>query len=165
MSWQEERLRVDEPNNGVQPTRHRAADPWRKVVLCMDNSMESSVRKRLILRPVIIAAIMLVVALFIVWFIPHLLSKANSLVGATEQQVSFPPIFGLMVVLALTFKPLSLLASNLFLLRDWKAGRAPSCPACSYPMIQCLAKRGEYAGQKFWGCSLYPRCGGKIHIG
>jgi|SRR5690606_269642 len=131
----------------------------------MGGPVETSVRKRLILKPLMLAAIMLVVALFIIWFVPHQLSKAISLIGNAEQRVSFPPIFSLTIIVALVFKPISLLVSNLILLRKWEAGRNPSCPACSYPMIKRLAKRGEYAGQKFWGCIQYPRCGGKIHIG
>lgn len=127
--------------------------------------MEQSVRKRLIVRPLILAAIMLVAALVIVWFVPHQLSKAISLIGNTEQQVNFPPIFSFFIIAALTFKPISLLVSNLFLIRKWEAGRSPSCPACSYPMIERRAKRGGYAGKKFWGCIQYPRCRGKIHIG
>ncbi len=127
--------------------------------------MESSIKKRLIIRPLVLTAIMLIVAVFIIWFVPHQLSKAISLIGNSEQQVSFPPFFAVMVVLALIAKPLSVLISNLILIGNWNEGTNPSCPTCSYPMVKRLAKRGEYAGQRFWGCVLYPRCRGKIHIG
>ncbi len=32
------------------------------------------------------------------------------------------------------------------------------CPKCGSPMILKVAKHGEYAGKKFWGCSNYPKC-------
>ncbi len=35
-----------------------------------------------------------------------------------------------------------------------------SCPKCGSKMILREAKRGANAGNKFWGCSEYPRCKG-----
>jgi restriction system protein len=35
---------------------------------------------------------------------------------------------------------------------------APSCPRCSIPMVERVAKHGKYAGQTFWGCRQYPKC-------
>lgn len=32
------------------------------------------------------------------------------------------------------------------------------CPECGSPMVLRVAKHGEYAGKKFWGCSNYPKC-------
>lgn len=60
--------------------------------------MESAIRKRLIIRPIVLTTIMLIVAVFMIWFVPHQLSKAISFIGNTEQQVSFPPIFAVLVV-------------------------------------------------------------------
>ena len=32
------------------------------------------------------------------------------------------------------------------------------CPKCGAEMVQRIAKKGKYAGQKFWGCSNFPNC-------
>ena len=32
------------------------------------------------------------------------------------------------------------------------------CTKCGSPMVIRVAKRGENAGEKFWGCSNYPKC-------
>ena len=34
---------------------------------------------------------------------------------------------------------------------------APLCPRCESPMVLRIAKRGANAGEKFWGCSTYPK--------
>lgn len=36
----------------------------------------------------------------------------------------------------------------------------PMCPSCNTPMVLRDARRGAYAGQKFWGCTNYPNCRG-----
>jgi len=36
----------------------------------------------------------------------------------------------------------------------------PNCPSCNTPMVMREARRGAYAGQKFWGCTNYPKCRG-----
>jgi hypothetical protein len=36
----------------------------------------------------------------------------------------------------------------------------PDCPECDSPMVQRLAKRGENAGNHFWGCPHFPKCSG-----
>jgi restriction system protein len=33
-----------------------------------------------------------------------------------------------------------------------------SCPKCGSDMVLRTAKKGKYAGQKFWGCSDFPLC-------
>jgi restriction system protein len=35
-----------------------------------------------------------------------------------------------------------------------------SCPKCDSEMVLRTAKKGNYAGQKFWGCSEFPKCRG-----
>ena len=40
--------------------------------------------------------------------------------------------------------------------------QAPSCPACSEPMVQRQAKVGANVGGVFWGCSKFPECRGTI---
>ncbi len=35
---------------------------------------------------------------------------------------------------------------------------APTCPKCAVPMTLRTARRGENAGETFWGCPNYPRC-------
>jgi len=37
---------------------------------------------------------------------------------------------------------------------------AMTCPSCSCPMIRRVARRGDNAGQLFWGCTSYPLCRG-----
>lgn len=32
------------------------------------------------------------------------------------------------------------------------------CPKCGSEMVLRTARKGKYAGQKFWGCSGFPRC-------
>ncbi len=38
------------------------------------------------------------------------------------------------------------------------------CPECGRPMVIRTAKNGRYAGNKFWGCSGYPKCRGIVNI-
>jgi restriction system protein len=35
---------------------------------------------------------------------------------------------------------------------------AKLCPACGSDMLVKVARKGKYAGQKFWGCSRFPEC-------
>jgi uncharacterized protein DUF2726/topoisomerase-like DNA binding C4 zinc finger protein len=35
---------------------------------------------------------------------------------------------------------------------------APVCPKCGGELIERVATKGQYAGQKFWGCSNFPKC-------
>src|SRR5436190_5969878 len=71
-------------------------------------------------------------------------------------------------------KPIELVDSKclLRLVRDVQTSRrlaisseepdhlTPMCPSCSTPMVLREARRGMYAGQKFWGCVNYPKCRG-----
>ncbi len=41
---------------------------------------------------------------------------------------------------------------------------SPVCPRCGMAMVERTAKRGNAAGQKFWGCSSYPKCSGTRRI-
>jgi very-short-patch-repair endonuclease len=34
----------------------------------------------------------------------------------------------------------------------------PMCPKCGGELIERVATKGQYAGQKFWGCSNFPKC-------
>ena len=36
----------------------------------------------------------------------------------------------------------------------------PNCPNCGKPMVLRTARKGQKAGQPFWGCSGYPDCKG-----
>jgi len=38
--------------------------------------------------------------------------------------------------------------------------KPPSCPNCGQPMVLRTARKGQKAGQPFWGCSGYPNCKG-----
>jgi restriction system protein len=40
----------------------------------------------------------------------------------------------------------------------------PMCPQCGTAMIQRTAKKGQFAGQRFWGCGRYPKCKGILKI-
>ena len=40
----------------------------------------------------------------------------------------------------------------------------PNCPRCSSKMVIRIAKRGFNKGNKFWGCSNYPRCKGIVSL-
>jgi predicted RNA-binding Zn-ribbon protein involved in translation (DUF1610 family) len=40
----------------------------------------------------------------------------------------------------------------------------PACPQCGTATIQRTAKRGQFAGQRFWGCAKYPKCKGILKI-
>ena len=71
-------------------------------------------------------------------------------------------------------KPIELVDSNalLRLVRDVQTSSrvtirsnepdhlTPMCPSCNTPMVLREARRGAYAGQKFWGCTNYPKCRG-----
>jgi restriction system protein len=37
---------------------------------------------------------------------------------------------------------------------------APACPKCRRPMVSRLARKGDHAGQPFWGCPAFPSCRG-----
>jgi restriction system protein len=39
-----------------------------------------------------------------------------------------------------------------------------SCPKCGNAMTMREAKKGQNTGQKFWGCSTYPKCRGTVAI-
>ncbi len=43
-------------------------------------------------------------------------------------------------------------------LRAAPAVETRQCPKCGAPMILREGKRGEHKGDKFWGCSTYPKC-------
>ncbi len=38
--------------------------------------------------------------------------------------------------------------------------RRPTCPRCGSGMVLRTAKTGPKSGQRFWGCSTFPRCRG-----
>ena len=40
----------------------------------------------------------------------------------------------------------------------------PMCPQCGTAMVQRTAKKGQFVGQSFWGCSRYPKCRGILKI-
>jgi restriction system protein len=44
------------------------------------------------------------------------------------------------------------------------AASKPMCPQCGTAMIQRTAKKGQFAGQPFWGCGRYPKCRGILRI-
>jgi restriction system protein len=38
----------------------------------------------------------------------------------------------------------------------------PNCPQCSSVMVERTAKKGKWAGNKFWGCPRFPKCKGIV---
>lgn len=42
---------------------------------------------------------------------------------------------------------------------------APTCPKCGSEMVQRIARKGPYAGKRFWGCSKFPECRGLVFAG
>lgn len=127
--------------------------------------MNKTIKNRLIVRPLVLTVVTLAAALFVIWFVPHQLSYAISVISKSDQQVQFPGYMAYFVVLAFTFRPVVLLITNLLHVRRWKTGESPGCPVCRFPMVKRLARRGQFIGQRFWGCTQFPGCGGKVHIG
>ena len=39
----------------------------------------------------------------------------------------------------------------------------PKCPRCDADMVRRTARQGANAGNKFWGCSTYPKCKGIVN--
>jgi hypothetical protein len=39
-------------------------------------------------------------------------------------------------------------------------GSEPRCPECGAPMVLRVARRGEFQGKRFYGCSNFPACRG-----
>ncbi|MFC0445020.1 topoisomerase DNA-binding C4 zinc finger domain-containing protein [Pseudidiomarina halophila] len=39
-----------------------------------------------------------------------------------------------------------------------------TCPKCGGAMVLRESKRGETAGQQFWGCGAYPKCRGIVQF-
>lgn len=44
------------------------------------------------------------------------------------------------------------------------SGNGLKCPKCGASMVMRTAKKGQYIGRQFWGCSLFPKCKGIIDI-
>lgn len=40
------------------------------------------------------------------------------------------------------------------------ASNVPNCPKCGSKMVRRIARKGQYRGSQFWGCSKFPRCRG-----
>lgn len=45
-----------------------------------------------------------------------------------------------------------------------KPDNIPICPKCGAPMVLRTAKKGDKIGNKFYGCSTFPKCKGIINI-
>ena len=39
-----------------------------------------------------------------------------------------------------------------------------SCPVCGQSMVMRVEKKGSNVGNKFWGCSQFPKCRGVVSI-
>lgn len=44
------------------------------------------------------------------------------------------------------------------------ASEVPMCPKCRVPMVLRTSKRGDHAGQSFYGCPNYPSCRETVQI-
>jgi hypothetical protein len=40
------------------------------------------------------------------------------------------------------------------------SAQLPTCPQCSSAMVLRTVRRGETTGERYWGCSRYPKCRG-----
>ncbi|WP_351124795.1 topoisomerase DNA-binding C4 zinc finger domain-containing protein [Shewanella sp. T24-MNA-CIBAN-0130] len=47
---------------------------------------------------------------------------------------------------------------------EFEETEIPFCPKCGSKMALRTAKNGAHAGNKFWGCSKYPKCKGLLNI-
>ena len=45
-----------------------------------------------------------------------------------------------------------------------KKKHSNSCPKCGEKMILRESKKGKNIGNKFWGCSKYPKCRGVMSV-
>lgn len=127
--------------------------------------MDETIKKKLIWGPACLTLVGFIAALLVIYIVPYQLTKAVSLISKTDQTVQFPSYMAYLLILSFTFRPLFKLVTNLVLISKWQKGSLPSCPVCSHQMIKRIAKRGSYAGQTFWSCVQFPKCGGTIHIG
>ena len=116
--------------------------------------MNELIKTQLVIKPLIFIIISLCMALFIIYF-----------VSSNITFIKFPAFLGYIVIFGFLFRPVLKLILNLFLIKKWQNGGSPSCPTCSLPMKNRIARRGRYKGQHFWGCFSYPKCKGKRHIG
>lgn len=48
--------------------------------------------------------------------------------------------------------------------REFEDTQIPCCPKCGSKMILRTAKNGQHIGNKFWGCSTYPKCRGLLNL-
>ncbi len=44
------------------------------------------------------------------------------------------------------------------------ASASPLCPQCEAVMVLRTAKKGQNAGNQFWGCSSFPKCKGTLNV-
>jgi len=49
-------------------------------------------------------------------------------------------------------------------LDDFEDTKKPYCPKCGSKMLLRTAKRGKFAGKKFWGCAKFPNCNGILNV-
>ena len=45
-----------------------------------------------------------------------------------------------------------------------KKENAQSCPKCGSVMVIREVKKGQNIGNKFWGCSSFPKCRGVVNV-
>ncbi len=45
-----------------------------------------------------------------------------------------------------------------------KKENTQSCPKCGGVMVMCEVKKGQNIGNKFWGCSSFPKCRGVVNV-
>jgi hypothetical protein len=132
----------------------------------------SAFRELPLIAAVVAAPVFLVV---FVWALPHLPWPASTpehpnvggvVAGALVN--AFSPWIGWILAVG------SLAAGLVGAVERWfdrrRVGRAPIarattvgasgrvCPSCGSAMVLRTAKRGQNAGERFWGCSSYPGC-------
>ena len=127
--------------------------------------MNEEIKFQLIYKQVLVCFVCILLAVVLAKFIPYQLSKATAVFGSPGQKIEFPPLVTYALIVSFTLKPALQLVTNLITLKKWGSGVNPTCPSCQYPMVKRIARRGQFIGQKFWGCYKFPKCRGKIHIG
>ena len=104
--------------------------------------------------------------LSIINFVPLMLAIAvSAMVPETKVNTPFLPWFAqLVIILLIMSKPIRSLITSVLNFKQTKSNKIVLCPKCSLPMVRRLAKKGQYAGEYFWGCQSYPTCHGLLSL-
>ena len=127
-------------------------------------------KNRLILKPAITIVLSFALIALVLFSIPLIFEHQLGKINISNNQLNvnipeFPFFLYILLLLIITLPLIGKLINNVAIYLKWKNGESPSFPDCGAPMKQRVARQGQFVGQKFWGCSTYPLCAGKEHIG